>query len=491
MRARRGCWTCTARRIQCDGALPTCQKCSRTGRECQGYEMRLSWPRDSDKKRAITGDLPPVVMRTRSKANLSFINTTWQDMELHSHLSPQIKPFSEAELPLGLWKQPQLGVDHVQLVHYFCNSAYLSLVTFGVNPSQLRDIIIRMAVADDTVTGLAVFYALLAFSSLRLHGFHQQAVQLKILALHSLSSSVKRGPLSLADAAQHVAASMLLGSFEILIPSESSGEWLWYIWGALNIVETTCLKYQSNESDIGHLLDWLYYHDLLSRFSIHHWHHRSSTLVAPYINYPGPQDLRYSHLAIHRPASPAPSPSYAILNLLSEIYDTLLDPWDPRSRNEDYDIRLRALEDKIGSLPIMPVSASSGVDDGVAVEVYQMAARIYFVRASKSSWKLSTKMKSLIDNVFAGPLPAHACGHFFPVFILACETRTDERRATVLNLIDRVERSTQIKSIRGLRYTVQSIWVQQDLHADSDLLLNYLGIMSAVIDSSDSLPSFA
>lgn len=138
----------------------------------------------------------------------------------------------------------------------------------------------------------------------------------------------------------------------------------------------------------------------------------------------------------------------------------------------------------------MPVSTSSGADDAVAVQVYQMATRIYFVRASQSSWKLSTEIDSLIDNVFAGPLPAHACGHFFPVFILACEARTDERRTSILNLIDRTERSTKIRSIEGLRRTIQSIWVQQDLHADSDLLLNYLGIMTRVISSSNALPSF-
>lgn len=95
------------------------------------------------------------------------------------------------------------------------NSAYLSLVTFGVDPSQLRDILMRMVMADSTVTGLAVFYALLAFSSVRLHGLHQQAIRLKITALHFLSASAKKEVLNLAEAAQHVAASMLLGSFEV------------------------------------------------------------------------------------------------------------------------------------------------------------------------------------------------------------------------------------------------------------------------------------
>jgi hypothetical protein len=46
-------------------------------------------------------------------------------------------------------------------------------------------------------------------------GSTQQAIQLKLSALHSLSASAKKEALSLAEAAQHVAASMLLGSFEV------------------------------------------------------------------------------------------------------------------------------------------------------------------------------------------------------------------------------------------------------------------------------------
>ena len=85
------------------------------------------------------------------------------------------------------------------------------------------------------------------------------------------------------------------------MPPESSGEWLWYIYGALNIVKDTRLKYQSHEIDVSHLVDWLYYHELLSRFSMHHWRYKSSNLVAPYMNHPGPRDLQYSALLKHRP----------------------------------------------------------------------------------------------------------------------------------------------------------------------------------------------
>lgn len=72
-----------------------------------------------------------------------------------------------------------------------------------------------MALAQDAVSGTALFYALLAFSSLHRYGINEQAVQLKIQALQSLSASVTEEPLVTTEAAQHVAASMLLGSFEV------------------------------------------------------------------------------------------------------------------------------------------------------------------------------------------------------------------------------------------------------------------------------------
>jgi hypothetical protein len=72
-----------------------------------------------------------------------------------------------------------------------------------------------MAMADGTATRLAVFYALLAFSSLHLNRLTEQAIQLKISALHFLSAAAKKEALNLAEAAQQVAASMLLGSFEV------------------------------------------------------------------------------------------------------------------------------------------------------------------------------------------------------------------------------------------------------------------------------------
>ncbi|KAF5643406.1 fungal Zn binuclear cluster domain protein [Fusarium tjaetaba] len=38
-----GCWTCRARRVKCDEAQPICNRCTRAGRICEGYGVRLTW----------------------------------------------------------------------------------------------------------------------------------------------------------------------------------------------------------------------------------------------------------------------------------------------------------------------------------------------------------------------------------------------------------------------------------------------------------------
>jgi hypothetical protein len=161
---------------------------------------------------------------------------------------------------------------------------------------------------------------------------------------------------------------------------------------------------------------------------------------------------------------------------------------NPSYHNEEHHNRLKGLENKISNLPITVISTNFGADDALAVQVYQTATRIYFARASQSSWKLSKKINTVIDNVFAGPLPGHACGHFFPVFILTCEARTDEQRIAVLSLMDSTERNARIKGVKGLRKEIQKIWVKQDLEKDSELLVNYLGMMSAV-SSETNVPT--
>lgn len=98
------------------------------------------------------------------------------------------------------------------LVH---EAAYLSLVTFSPTTSQIRDVLLRMALSNDTLSGQALFYALVAFSSLRRSGPNQDALKFKIAALNTLSATVDRAIEEPIEAVHHVATCMLLCVFEV------------------------------------------------------------------------------------------------------------------------------------------------------------------------------------------------------------------------------------------------------------------------------------
>lgn len=187
---------------------------------------------------------------------------------------------------------------------------------------------------------------------------------------------------------------------------------------------------------------------------------------------------------------PSPNPSHAILNLLSEACDKLCDPWDLRGRNEDYHNSLKTLESRAENVLSTPSLANSDADTILGVQIWQLATRIYLARASQSQWESSINLESEIKEAFDGIVTFCVCKHAFPLLIMACEAYTDERRAAIIDLIDRTERDSFVRNFGQLRNTVQSVWVQQDLHADGDLLVNYLGIISTVISSNNTLPFF-
>lgn len=125
-----------------------------------------------------------------------------------------------------------------------------------------------------------------------------------------------------------------------------------------------------------------------------------------------------------------------------------------------------------------------------SVELFRIATLIYLVRGSQSTWIASPKLEALIERAFAIPIQAPSCDHFFPLFIVACEANSDEQRRSVLQLIEKTQAGPQWRSMAHLRAAVEAVWVQKDLHADLDLLINYIGMLNTVISSNKTFPSF-
>jgi hypothetical protein len=117
-----------------------------------------------------------------------------------------------------------------------------------------------------------VLQALLAFSSLHRYGLQSQALELKIAALGSLAKGLAAPNLCVQATMQHIAAGMLLCSFEVHQSSCTSDQWTFYLGGVKTVLNASSTKtLRQLGSDVAALLDWVHYHDVLARFSLLHW----------------------------------------------------------------------------------------------------------------------------------------------------------------------------------------------------------------------------
>lgn len=52
-----------------------------------------------------------------------------------------------------------------------------------------------------------------------------------------------------------------------------------YLRGVKEVIETAGLAKMDHDDDLAILLNWVYYHDVLARFTLNHWH-RETVAVA-------------------------------------------------------------------------------------------------------------------------------------------------------------------------------------------------------------------
>src|ERR1700744_5632118 len=77
---------CLERKVRCDSHLPRCGNCTKAQRVCQGYGIKLSWPRDGDRKRAIISRDTRCTANTLQSNIKRFLNSSSWDTSLSEEL---------------------------------------------------------------------------------------------------------------------------------------------------------------------------------------------------------------------------------------------------------------------------------------------------------------------------------------------------------------------------------------------------------------------
>ncbi|CAI7584537.1 unnamed protein product [Penicillium glandicola] len=370
------------------------------------------------------------------------------------------------------------------------SNASSSLSTFGHDPTDVGNMLIRMAFVNNTPSSAAVLRSLLALSSLHRSGVQTQAVELKIAALNALGAASNR-EIDTIEIIQHVAAGMLLCSFEIYQASCTSGQWRSYITGVKSVIKASPSDKFARDG-FNALLDWVHYHDVLSRFSLTHWHppkiERSLTDLDVLVDIPSPlvDTDDPSVEAMHSTQSPFTT----ILKLLTEVCDLVaVAPAQMTSSKESDNFKsyLKILAWKIQSIPISDTTVHKYPGMATLVELFQLATLVYLNRVSKNIIESAAKTQQRIERAFIIFSELDSCERQFPLFILGCEARTDDERCAVLDLICRTEKRDSSRSLFLTKKLIEAIWAQDDL---SQGQIDYTEKLSAIISCCAILPTF-
>ncbi|KAJ0414191.1 hypothetical protein BJY00DRAFT_295510 [Aspergillus carlsbadensis] len=462
----RSCGTCRDRRILCDRATPTCTQCARSDRVCKGYGIRLSWPKSNDARRALVGRVSHGRTAARYLASSALVNVSDFDIKMHyllSHGFASDYSSLSIKIPVPFTALTYTDTD-AQLLAYFESTASQSLAILSHSPKDLGRTLLRMALANTSPSSTAVLHSLLALSSVHRYGLQAQCFELKISAIKALGEA-SHSTIGPAEALQHVAAGMLLCSFEIHKASCTSSQWWCFVTGVKQVLNASALLPFRYDSTFTALMEWVFYHETLGRFSLLHW--RPSLHV---------EDAPHSAVCSGVDILP-PSASNTLLWLFKQVCFHL-------ATNPDLTTSIAPLRSLARGIQTLPLPE----DPDQTLELFRLSILIYLARMTNTALEPTNTTQSHIKRAFTILRTLKSSPRQLPLFILGCEARSDEERCTILELIARTENSASSRSTFIVRALTKAVWVQDDLAGEREL--DYRGKMDAIVSVCSLLPTF-
>lgn len=465
-----GCWTCKKRKIGCDRGYPACNNCLRTGRECLGYGIRLAWPDQPDGRRR-SGRTPDRAVHCSphnpADYGKQFLNMTYEDL---MHSGKGLMALNELLLLRGPQRParsipllPRFGERDSHLLDYYNQRLSWMISTINVN-NGFRDDLIPMALCSHGQASHGLRNAILAVSAFHLWG-PEQALSYKAEAIRSLSSSLS-GTESFNTTETQLATSMMLCVYNVF--DETEGNWSMHLYGAQKILHRLA-SIHGGYLTYAFLYTWFLYHEVLGGFS------------HPEQQYPhGPASIR-----LLRDARFDTSIIIGSLGCSVEVMEVIshVNTWRAIDQSDSAAfleqerskriIEYRTLESKLTSLTqrLDPehdrfLSQHDRTRTLATAELYRVATFLYLHRVGNTENSHDIRSAYLQQALhLLGSL--EVCTSPWPLFVIACETETDDQRIRILRTLDRMDEERRIGNVFVLRHIIESFWKQQDLQADS------------------------
>ncbi|KAI1850704.1 hypothetical protein JX266_003986 [Neoarthrinium moseri] len=468
-RRAQGCWTCKHRKIGCDRGYPACNNCLRTGRECLGYGIRLAWPDQPDGRRRkhrqpdYETQLPPGNSKYYGK---QFLNVTYDDLmrarnDALAVSLPLARHTPRPTRPISL--MPDLQDREPYLISYYEDRLSRMISTIDIN-NGFRDDILPMALGPYSSASDGLRNAMLALSAFHRWG-PQEALPYKAKALRSLSSSLSADSVGITET--QLATSMMLCVYNVF--DESEGNWSLHLNGAKNILHNLA-NIRGGYVRYNFLYTWFLYHEVLGEFS------------NPLQYYPdGPISLHFRR-DMHLDTAVIVGSlgcSVEVMEIISYVNglralelsgDSTSLSAEEKSRHNDerhaIENRLSSLDQRLDSVYANRLTQHQRTMILTTAELYRLATYLYFQRCCITG-QASELRGMYLDQAFHVLRSLDICTSPWPLFVIACESETDEQRIEVLQMLDMMVSERSIGNIYVLRDIIESFWKQQDLQADN------------------------
>ncbi|KAI0908170.1 fungal-specific transcription factor domain-containing protein [Ustulina deusta] len=470
VRRTQGCWTCKRRKIGCDRGYPACNNCLRTGRECLGYGIRLAWPDQPDGRRRgsrIPDQAVHCSPHNPTDYGKQFLNMTYEDlmhngkglMVLNELLLLRNQQRPVRSIPL----LPNFHERESHLLSYYHDKLSRMISTINVN-NGFRDDLIPMALSSGGKASHGLRNAIFAVSAFHLWG-PEHALSYKAEAIRSLSSSLSTE--SFGTTETQLATSMMLCVYNVF--DETEGNWSLHLYGAQKILHQLA-SIHGGHLAYRFLYTWFLYHEVLGGFSqpLKQWPHGPASLRLL-------QDSRFDTSMIIGSLGC----SVEVMEIISYVNSwRAIELHGDQAASLDQEkskraMEYKALESRISSLTqrLDPrheehLSRHDRLRTLATAELYRIATFLYLHRIGSAENSQDIKSANLQHALqILGSL--EVCTSPWPLFVIACETETDDQRISILRTLDRMDEERHIGNVFVLRHIIESFWKQKDLQADS------------------------
>ncbi|KAI3323423.1 fungal-specific transcription factor domain-containing protein [Xylariaceae sp. AK1471] len=486
----KGCWTCRERKVRCDSHWPRCGNCTKARRVCQGYGIQLSWPRDGDSKRAI------VSRDTRRSVNIlqshvrRFLNSSSWDVSLSEELENggiSVRHLRTMRVPRPTYLSPTaISREESQFLRFFNESRSLTL---GPTDEEiLVQFILRIAFSDPSDVTNPVLQGVFALASLQLHG-NLKSFRYK----YRVISSVKE-PINWLDEKtllQNLMGMMLLYHYELSLESNSQGGWVVFLCAVKRIINTSPAIHKLVRQEYSVFLDWIYYHEALSEFSVRHW-------AAPYEGC-GFTPIARSPRAIEGSGSEREDNIGCPIDVLRLVVLACRRAIVAKPSEMDYEntgmehtkVLEQNISREVGDYGPIHVQSATPMDRNTMVsDLHRLACLIYVNRAVHCVSGIEFRHRRLVREGILLLTKMITCQSAWPMFIIACEAIGDDQRLAILNVFEqsRQDRRRRSSHIHFIQHLVEAVWNQHDLNTENPV--DYLTIFDAVVRGVPFLPTF-